>query len=96
MGISILLTDYLFPLPNSIFLGTIRVYCRIRPFLPGQSQKQSIIEFVGDNGELIVDNPLKPGSESLNKLFKFNKVFDISATQGRWFILSSFHDFVVL
>ncbi|XP_028767484.1 LOW QUALITY PROTEIN: kinesin-like protein KIN-14J [Neltuma alba] len=62
--------------------GSIRVYCRIRPFLPGQSQNQTTIEFVGDNGELIVSNPLKQGNESC-KLFKFNKVFGTLATQGR-------------
>ncbi|KAK4262766.1 hypothetical protein QN277_028280 [Acacia crassicarpa] len=60
--------------------GSIRVYCRIRPFLPGQSQNQTTVEFVGDNGELIVNNPLKQGNESC-KLFKFNKVFCTSATQ---------------
>ncbi|XP_054825730.1 kinesin-like protein KIN-14J isoform X2 [Prosopis cineraria] len=65
--------------------GSIRVYCRIRPFLPGQSQNQTTIEFVGDNGELIVSNPLKQGSESC-KLFKFNKVFGTSATQEEIYI----------
>ncbi|KHG03288.1 Kinesin-4 -like protein [Gossypium arboreum] len=32
--------------------GNIRVYCRIRPFLPGQSKKQTTIEYIGENGEL--------------------------------------------
>ncbi|KAK9103627.1 hypothetical protein Sjap_020881 [Stephania japonica] len=52
--------------------GNIRVYCRIRPFLPGQSKKHSTIEYIGDNGELVVANPSKQGKEN-HRLFKFNK-----------------------
>ncbi|KAE9614134.1 putative minus-end-directed kinesin ATPase [Lupinus albus] len=65
--------------------GNIRVYCRIRPFLPGQSQKHSTVEFVGDDGDLVVSNPLKPGKES-RKHFKFNKVFGQVSTQEEVFI----------
>ncbi|CAL0313366.1 unnamed protein product [Lupinus luteus] len=65
--------------------GNIRVYCRIRPFLPGQSQKHSTVEFVGDDGDLIVSNPLKPGKES-RKHFKFNKVFGQATSQEEVFI----------
>ncbi|KAG5155586.1 hypothetical protein JHK82_013555 [Glycine max] len=64
--------------------GNIRVYCRIRPFLPGQSQSHTTIEFVGDDGELIVGNPLKQGKEN-RKLFKFNKVFGQATSQGEIF-----------
>ncbi|GFP94663.1 kinesin kp1 [Phtheirospermum japonicum] len=60
--------------------GNIRVYCRIRPFLPGQKGKQSIVEYTGENGELIVVNPAKPGKEG-RRSFKFNKVYGSSATQ---------------
>ncbi|KAK9143744.1 hypothetical protein Syun_013144 [Stephania yunnanensis] len=60
--------------------GNIRVYCRIRPFLPGQSKKHSTIEYIGDNGELVVANPSKQGKEN-HRLFKFNKVFGPAATQ---------------
>lgn len=63
------------------FIGNIRVYCRIRPFLPGQSQKQTTIEYIGDSGELVVTNPSKPGKDN-HRLFKFNKVFSPAATQG--------------
>ncbi|CAJ1937424.1 unnamed protein product [Sphenostylis stenocarpa] len=64
--------------------GNIRVYCRIRPFLPGQSQSHTTIEFVGDDGELIVSNPLKQGKEN-RKLFKFNKVFGQATSQDEVF-----------
>ncbi|KAL9684660.1 hypothetical protein QQ045_022101 [Rhodiola kirilowii] len=60
--------------------GNIRVYCRIRPFLPGQSQKQTTIEFIGENGEIVITNPLKQGKDS-RRLFKFNKVFAPTSTQ---------------
>ncbi|KAL3639314.1 hypothetical protein CASFOL_017221 [Castilleja foliolosa] len=60
--------------------GNIRVYCRIRPFIPGQKGKQSIVEYTGENGELIVVNPAKPGKEG-RRSFKFNKVYGSSATQ---------------
>ncbi|RYR66563.1 hypothetical protein Ahy_A03g012584 [Arachis hypogaea] len=64
--------------------GNIRVYCRIRPFLPGQNQNHSTIEFAGEDGELIVSNPLKQGKDS-RKLFKFNKVFGQAASQEEVF-----------
>nr|XP_043634867.1 kinesin-like protein KIN-14J isoform X2 [Erigeron canadensis] len=65
--------------------GNIRVYCRIRPFLKGQSQKQTTIEYIGDNGELVVTNPSKIVKES-HRLFKFNKVFSPAATQEDVFV----------
>lgn len=60
--------------------GNIRVYCRIRPFLPGQKEKQSIVEHIGET-ELVVANPSKQGKEALRS-FKFNKVFGTASTQG--------------
>ncbi|KAA8520832.1 hypothetical protein F0562_011505 [Nyssa sinensis] len=65
--------------------GNIRVYCRIRPFLPGQSRKQTTIEYIGENGELVVVNPSKQGKDS-HRLFKFNKVFGPTATQEEVFL----------
>ncbi|XP_062026942.1 kinesin-like protein KIN-14J [Rosa rugosa] len=65
--------------------GNIRVYCRIRPFLPGQSQKQTTIEYVGENGDLVIANPSKQRKDS-RKLFKFNKVFGPAATQEEVFL----------
>uniref|UniRef100_A0A0E0LCJ4 Kinesin motor domain-containing protein n=1 Tax=Oryza punctata TaxID=4537 RepID=A0A0E0LCJ4_ORYPU len=64
--------------------GNIRVHCRIRPFLPGEDQTSTTIEYVGDNGELILANPAKRGNEG-NKLFKFNKVLGPSASQDEVF-----------
>jgi len=61
--------------------GNIRVYCRIRPFLQGQNKKQTSIEYTGENGELVVANPLKQGKDTY-RLFKFNKVFGPESTQG--------------
>ncbi|XP_071691267.1 kinesin-like protein KIN-14K isoform X2 [Rutidosis leptorrhynchoides] len=61
--------------------GNIRVYCRIRPFLPGQNDKLSTIDYIGENGELIVANPSKPGKDS-HRSFKFNKVYGPAATQA--------------
>lgn len=62
-------------------VGNIRVYCRIRPFLPGQSKKQTIVEYIGENGELVIVNPSKQGKDS-RRSFKFNKVFGPTSTQG--------------
>lgn len=64
--------------------GNIRVYCRIRPFLPGQTKKQTTIEYIGENGELIFANPSKPGKDG-QRMFKFNKVFGPDATQAEVF-----------
>ncbi|XP_021292325.1 kinesin-like protein KIN-14K isoform X4 [Herrania umbratica] len=64
--------------------GNIRVYCRIRPFLPGQTGKQTIIENIGENGQLVIANPSKPGKDG-QRSFKFNKVFGPAATQGEVF-----------
>lgn len=41
--------------------GNIRVYCRIRTFLLGEGRKVEIIDYIGDNGELVVVNPSKQG-----------------------------------
>lgn len=74
----------MFPILIKLFLisdiGNIRVYCRIRPFLPGQKEKQSIVQHIGDT-DLVVANPSKQGKDGL-KTFKFNKVFGPTSTQG--------------
>lgn len=64
--------------------GNIRVYCRVRPFLSGQSGKQTTMQYIGENGELVVINPSKPGKDS-HRLFKFNKVFGPASTQEEVF-----------
>ncbi|XP_073317006.1 kinesin-like protein KIN-14C [Primulina huaijiensis] len=64
--------------------GTIRVYCRVRPFLAVQKQKQSTVEYIGENGEIIVSNPSKQGKEA-RRSFKFNKIYGPTATQAEVF-----------
>ncbi|KAJ6770827.1 KINESIN-LIKE PROTEIN KIN-14F [Salix purpurea] len=44
--------------------GTIRVYCRVRPFLRGQSNGQSTVDYIGENGNIMIANPLKNGKEA--------------------------------
>jgi hypothetical protein len=34
------------------------------------------------NGEMIISNKLKQGKDGHSRMFKFNKVFNPSATQG--------------
>lgn len=57
------------------------MYCRVRPFIGGQKGKQSIMEHVGEDGELVVVNPAKPGKEG-RRSFNFDKVYGPSSTQG--------------
>ncbi|KAM0933650.1 putative minus-end-directed kinesin ATPase [Dioscorea sansibarensis] len=65
--------------------GNIRVCCRIRPFLSGQSRKLTTIDYIGENGELLVLNPSKHGKDA-HRMFKFNKVFNPTATQEEVFL----------
>ncbi|KAI5068261.1 hypothetical protein GOP47_0016606, partial [Adiantum capillus-veneris] len=66
--------------------GNIRVYCRIRPFLLGQSTKHSTVEFIGENGDILISNPLKQQGKEARKFFTFNKVFEACATQEEVFM----------
>ncbi|KAH9313214.1 hypothetical protein KI387_028249, partial [Taxus chinensis] len=65
--------------------GSIRVYCRIRPFLPGQASSQTTVDFVGETGTLMIVNPAKLGKDA-RKTFNFNKVFGSSSTQAEIFL----------
>ncbi|KAL8545501.1 hypothetical protein ACS0TY_005593 [Phlomoides rotata] len=58
--------------------GNIRIYCRIRPFLPGQPTSVSAAEAI-DEQTLSTLNPAKNGKGK--KLFTFNRVFGPSASQ---------------
>jgi kinesin family protein C2/C3 len=63
------------------YAGNIRVYCRVRPFLPGETNNQSTVDFVGEKGSIMIVNPNKQGKDQ-RKSFTFNKVFGPSAAQG--------------
>ncbi|CAE6123196.1 unnamed protein product [Arabidopsis arenosa] len=64
--------------------GNIRVYCRVRPFLPGQSScGLSAVEHI-DEGTITIRVPSKYGKAG-QKPFMFNKVFGPSATQEEVF-----------
>ncbi|GLJ30814.1 hypothetical protein SUGI_0611570 [Cryptomeria japonica] len=65
--------------------GNIRVYCRVRPFISGESGRHTTIEYIGENGELIIANPNKQGKDS-PRMFNFNKVFGSSASQEEVFL----------
>nr|AMS24250.1 kinesin 14-IId protein [Marsilea vestita] len=65
--------------------GNIRVYCRVRPFLSGQNTKYDSVEFIGENGDLLICNPLKPQAKDARRMFNFNKVYRPSATQEEIF-----------
>ncbi|RCV27310.1 hypothetical protein SETIT_5G314600v2 [Setaria italica] len=64
--------------------GNIRVYCRVRPFLPGQDGKTTTVDYIGENGEIFITNPFKQGKDGC-RMFKFNKVFNTRASQAEVF-----------
>ncbi|XP_072953882.1 kinesin-like protein KIN-14Q [Typha angustifolia] len=63
--------------------GNIRVYCRVRPFLPGEQNSASTVGRI-DEGNITILTPPKYGKEG-RKSFSFNKVFGPSATQEEVF-----------
>ncbi|XVF31437.1 hypothetical protein REPUB_Repub16aG0145900 [Reevesia pubescens] len=63
--------------------GNIRVYCRVRPFLSGQSTGLSSVDHM-DDGTITIITPSKYGKEG-RKSFTFNKIFSPSATQAEVF-----------
>ncbi|ONL97179.1 P-loop nucleoside triphosphate hydrolase superfamily protein with CH (Calponin Homology) domain [Zea mays] len=63
--------------------GSIRVYCRVRPFLPGQASPSTVGSI--DEGNITIVTPSKSGKEG-RKTFSFNKVFGPSATQAEVFL----------
>uniref|UniRef100_A0A7N2M913 Kinesin KP1 n=1 Tax=Quercus lobata TaxID=97700 RepID=A0A7N2M913_QUELO len=65
--------------------GTIRVYCRVRPFLPGQSNGQTTVDYIGENGNIMIVNPLKQGKDA-RRVFSFNKVFATNVTQEQIYV----------
>ncbi|ERN14562.1 hypothetical protein AMTR_s00038p00117280 [Amborella trichopoda] len=65
--------------------GNIRVFCRIRPSIRVGNPTQSTIDSIGDDGSLIIVNPLKLQKDS-KRTFQFNKVFSPIATQEEVFM----------
>ncbi|KAG0481012.1 hypothetical protein HPP92_011870 [Vanilla planifolia] len=63
--------------------GTIRVYCRVRPFLAGQVNHSTIGCI--DDGNITIITPAKYGKEG-QRTFTFNKVFGPSASQAEVFM----------
>ncbi|EXB95727.1 hypothetical protein L484_007477 [Morus notabilis] len=62
--------------------GSIRVYCRVRPFLSGQPNSLSTVDHIED-GNITINTPSRHGKG--RKSFCFNKVFGPSATQAEVF-----------
>ncbi|KAH9648631.1 kinesin-like protein KIN-14L [Citrus sinensis] len=58
--------------------GNIRVYCRVRPSF--RAETKNVIEFIGEDGSLVILDPLKARKEG-RKVFQFNHVFGPTATQ---------------
>ncbi|KAK4341943.1 hypothetical protein RND71_037759 [Anisodus tanguticus] len=65
--------------------GTIRVYCRVRPFLSGPPDMQSTVDYIGENGDIMIVNPCKQGKDA-RKIFTFNKVFGTKVTQQQIYV----------
>ncbi|XP_076943388.1 kinesin-like protein KIN-14F isoform X2 [Bidens hawaiensis] len=65
--------------------GAIRVYCRVKPFQPEQSDEQSTVDYIGENGNIMIVNRNKQGKDS-RKMFAFNKVFGGNTTQEQIYV----------
>ncbi|KAH7296834.1 hypothetical protein KP509_26G041000 [Ceratopteris richardii] len=65
--------------------GNIRVFCRVRPFHPDQIGNRSTIDYIGEDGSIVIANPLKVGKDQ-RKSFTFNRVFNPSAAQEEVFL----------
>ncbi|KAM0845450.1 hypothetical protein ACQ4PT_056355 [Festuca glaucescens] len=63
--------------------GNIRVYCRVRPFLPGQENSSTSVAGMEEQTITII-TPTKYGKDG-SKSFTFNKVFGPAATQEEVF-----------
>ncbi|KAL0370640.1 UNVERIFIED_CONTAM: Kinesin-like protein KIN-14I [Sesamum angustifolium] len=59
--------------------GSIRVYCRVRPFLPGQFDYLSTVDHI-EEGTISINTPAKNGKA--RKFFNFNKVFGRSNSRA--------------
>ncbi|XP_016185288.1 phospholipase A1-Igamma1, chloroplastic-like [Arachis ipaensis] len=79
-GLNVVADSRVVPVSVFSFSGTIRVYCRVRPFLQGQSNGECTVDYIGENGDMMIVNPLKQGKDS-RRVFSFNKVFGTTITQ---------------
>ncbi|XP_028770837.1 kinesin-like protein KIN-14I [Neltuma alba] len=61
--------------------GNIRVYCRVRPLLSGQSNQVSTVSNIEEGSVSVNTTPPKKGQ----KIFSFHRVFGPSATQEEVF-----------
>ncbi|XP_051118839.1 kinesin-like protein KIN-14I isoform X2 [Andrographis paniculata] len=59
--------------------GSIRVYCRVRPFLPGKGSRMSTVDHF-EEGTIAINTPGK-NAKARKCSFNFDKVFGPSATQ---------------
>ncbi|CAM6040060.1 unnamed protein product [Sphagnum compactum] len=67
--------------------GNIRVYCRVRPFLTYELGRPTTVDYIGENGEMVLVNPSKPGGgKETCRTFTFNKVFGTTASQEEVFM----------
>lgn len=66
--------------------GNIRVYCRVRPFISNQVDGKSTVDYIGENGNIMVVNPHKQGKEA-RRIFSFNKVFGVNASQREFIFI---------
>ncbi|KAL8101030.1 kinesin-like protein KIN-14I [Apium graveolens] len=62
--------------------GNIRVYCRVRPFLGGQSNSSSTVDQI-EEGMITISAPSRHGKG--HRSFNFNKVYGPCSTQGEVF-----------
>ncbi|XP_014751524.1 kinesin-like protein KIN-14F isoform X2 [Brachypodium distachyon] len=64
--------------------GSIRVYCRVKPFPKMQLDQRSTVDHIGENGEIMIINPQKQGKDG-RKIFSFNKIFGPNVSQSEVF-----------
>lgn len=58
----------------------------MRPFLTKESTRQTTIDYVGENGELILLNPIKLAGKESRRSFVFNRCFNVNASQEEVFL----------
>ncbi|XP_022039587.1 kinesin-like protein KIN-14F isoform X2 [Helianthus annuus] len=65
--------------------GAIRVYCRVKPLSHEQTDEQSTVDYIGENGNIMIVNRHKQGKDA-RKMFTFNKVFGGNTTQEQIYV----------